>query len=236
MPERFALYYAPALTDPLWVRACQWIGRDPGGSGVDAPAIPGIDPVFRTKMSDSACRYGFHATIKAPMALAPGFTRRELEAALAAFMADAEPVSIGKLVPAIIEGFIALIPDKQPQELTDFAARLVAAFDRFRAPLKPADREKRIASGKLTPRQIELLDPYGYPHVFEQFQFHMTLIDRLPPPDQAPALAAIADWFAPVLSRTYTLNRIVLFHETEAGAPFTRVADFPLRAKVDVDA
>jgi hypothetical protein len=236
MPQRFALYYAPALTDPLWGRACQWLGRDPSGNSVDDRLIEGIDAAFRTRMSDSARRYGFHATIKAPMALAPGLDRRELETALADFTAHTEPVPIGRLVPTIIEGFIALIPEDQPQALTDFAGKLVAAFDRFRAPLSTADREKRIANGKLSPRQIELLDRYGYPYVLEQFQFHMTVMDRLPAPAQASSLAAVREWFAPVLSHRYFLDRIVLFHETGTGAPFTRVADFPLRAKVEVDA
>ena len=77
MTERFAIYYRPAprRLGRCWrARAEAWLGRSPES---------------RTALTVSARRYGFHATIKAPMALAAGRTRAELEAALAAFARDA---------------------------------------------------------------------------------------------------------------------------------------------------
>ena len=62
----------------------------------------------------------------------------------------------------------------------------LAAFDSFRAPLSASDRAKRIASGGLNARQIELLDRYGYPYVMEEFRFHMTVTDRLSDADRDP--------------------------------------------------
>jgi putative phosphonate metabolism protein len=236
MPQRFALYFAPPTSDSLWIRAAQWLGRDPAGGTPPAAAIPGIDALRRWTASESARRYGFHATIKAPMALADGETRAALEAELERFGPTRAQVEIGRLKVASIEGFIALIPQNQSQALTAFAADVVTHFDRFRAPLTAIERDKRSGSGRLSPRQVELLDRYGYPYVLEEFQFHMTLTDRLRDADRDQIMAAAREWFAPVLERAYMLDRIALFHESAPGAPFVRLADFPLAQEVAVDA
>ena len=236
MPQRFALYYAPSVTDPLWLRAAQWIGRDPAGGAVAAVEIPGIDVARRIDVSESARRYGFHATLKAPMALAEGVTQAALEEALRRFGLDLPAVEIGKLKVASIDGFVALIPERQTETLTAFVARVVEAFDPFRAPLTAADREKRVRNGHLTARQIELLDRFGYPYVMEEFLFHMTLTDRLVDADREEIMAAVRDWFAPLLDKSYWLDRIALFHEPSPGAPFVRLGDFPLTEKARIDA
>jgi hypothetical protein len=235
MPERFALYFAPPTSDPLWVRAAQWLARDAGGGPSPAAAIPGVDASRRWTASESARRYGFHATIKAPMALPDRLTRAALENELEHFSSTRGQVEIGRLEVASIGGFIALAPERQSQALTAFAADVVMHFDRFRAPLTGIEREKRIRGGNLSPRQIELLDRYGYPYVLEEFQFHMTLTDRLGDADRDQIMAAARKWFAPVLESTYMLDRIALFHEPAPGAPFMRLADFPLAQEVAVD-
>ena len=76
--------------------------------------------------------------------------------------------------------------------------------------------------------QIELLDAYGYPYVFEEFRFHMTLSDRLSAEDAADIAQAATTWFAPVLEEPIVLDRLSLFQEPEAGKPFRRIADFKL--------
>src|SRR6185437_4485998 len=80
MTERFAIYYAPERGSALDRRADAWLAQE--------------DLLARTV---SARRYGFHATIKAPMALAPGYDRAALEMALANFARTAAPVDLGRL-------------------------------------------------------------------------------------------------------------------------------------------
>jgi hypothetical protein len=235
MPQRFALYYAPTTTDLLWSRAALWLGRDPAGHEIRAASISGIDPEYRLAISRSARRYGFHATLKAPMTLPDGLGPGELEAALLDFGRKCRPVAIGRLVPRFIDGFLALVPEAQSQELTDFAAAVVAGFDRFRAPLTPGDRIRRLAGGTLSPRQIELLDDYGYPYVMDEFRFHMTLTDRLPENERDAVMAAAADWFAPAIEKPLVLDRIALFEEPHAGDAFVRRGDFELRAEAMAD-
>ncbi|HEY4199525.1 MAG TPA: DUF1045 domain-containing protein [Devosiaceae bacterium] len=229
MSERYALYFAPDVASPLWQRASQWLGRDcAGGAVTERPAeIEGIalDPITK-----SARHYGFHATLKAPMMLAGNVDRAELETALTGFARAAQPVDIGRLVVAQISHFLALIPEKQSTALTDFAAECVTAFDRFRAPMTAAQREQRL-SGGLSPRQIALVDQYGYPYVLEEFRFHMTLTDRLKAEDSAPVKAAAEAWFGDAIAAPVPLDRIVLFHQPVAGADFVRLGDYVLGRK-----
>ena len=231
MSERFAIYYAPGADEPLWVKAAEWLGRDSlTGATLDGPlAGTTRDAVF--DRSVSARRYGFHATLKAPMALAEGKTRTELEDALDAFAADTEPVAIGRLKLALIDGFLALIPADQAAELTDFASEVVEAFEPFRARPSAAERERRLKGGHLSERQIELMDRFGYPYVFEQFRFHMTLTDRLPEIEREAYTRVAAAHFGALAEAETVLDRLVLFHEPEAGAPFVRLGDFMLNGE-----
>lgn len=228
MPYRVAIYFAPDATSPLWLKAAHWLGRDALTGAEYADDIGGIARAEILEKSASARRYAFHATIKSPMALASGRSEAGLADALAAFAATHAPVSIGKLKLARLDGFLALIPAEQPQPLTDFAATVVEAFEPFRAEVSAADKAKRNAGGRLSPRQLELLDRYGYPYVMEQFQFHMTLTDRLSTDDQARFEAALLEHFGPLAEAEILLDRLTLYHEPTPGAPFTRGADFIL--------
>lgn len=226
MTERFAIYYAPSATSNLWERAAVWLGRDAADGDLFDGAVAGIDRARLLNLTQSANRYGFHATLKAPMALADGATEADLRAALSQFAAQHQPVDLGKPHLASLDGFLALLVDAN-EALQDFAAHVVEHFDDFRAPMSVKDRAARAGKG-LSDRQIELLDAYGYPYVFEEFRFHMTLSDRLAEADAADIRQAAATWFGPVLDDTIVLDRLALFHESDAGKPFRRIADFKL--------
>jgi putative phosphonate metabolism protein len=228
MSERFAIYFAPPTDSALWAKASAWLGRDPAGGDVPADLPPGVSRDRLDDRSVSARRYGFHATIKAPFRIGFGHDRAGLEAALTAFAATMAPVAIGPLKLALLDGFLALIPQAQSEALTHFAARVVSDFDNFRAPATAEERERRTASGKLTPRQLELMERLGYPYVYEQFQLHMTLTDRLAEAERDSWFAAATAHFGPLACADTLLDRLVLFHEAEQGAPFTRLADYPL--------
>jgi putative phosphonate metabolism protein len=226
MTERFAIYYAPSATSNLWERAATWLGRDAADGDLFGGPVAGIDRDRLLNLTQSANRYGFHATLKAPMALADGSTEADLRAALTAFAGQHQPVDLGKPRLASLDGFLALLVEPN-EALQDFAAHVVETFDEFRAPMSVKDRAARAGRG-LSERQIELLDAYGYPYVFEEFRFHMTLSDRLAEADAADIAQAATTWFTPVLDEPILLDRLSLFHEPEAGKPFRRVGDFKL--------
>lgn len=235
MPERYAIYYAPAAASPLWLKAAEWLGRDAASGERLITQIGGLSRSRLEQLTSSARRYGFHATIKAPMALAEGTTRFELETALAEFAAQQRSVSLGRLELRLLDGFLALVPVRQSEALTAFAAECMSAFERFRRPMSVSERQRRNHGG-LSARQLELLDRYGYPYVMEQFLFHMTLSDRLGPADREPVRRAADAWFSGQLGEEIVLDRLALFHEAAPGAPFMRIADFPLSMEVKVDA
>jgi len=228
MSYRVAIYFAPDATDPLWLKAAQWLGRDALSGATYADDIGGITRAEIDEKSASARRYAFHATVKPPMQLAQETSEVELVAALRAFAAAHGPVAIGRLKLARIDGFLALVPAAQPQALTDFAAAVVETFEPFRAPVSAAEKARRNAGGRLSARQLELLDRYGYPYVMEQFQFHMTLTDRLAAADQQRFEAALLGHLGGLAEAKTVLDRLVLYHEAAPGAPFSRGADFIL--------
>ena len=226
MPERFAIYYAPSATSHLWERAAAWLGRDSSDGKLLNGPLAGIDRDRLLNLTQSANRYGFHATLKAPMALVDSAGEADLRAAITAFASEHAPLDLGKPRLASLDGFLALLVDDN-EALQDFAAHVVERFDIFRAPMTAKDRAAR-AGRHLSARQTELLDAYGYPYVFDEFRFHMTLTDRLADADRAEIMQAAKTWFNPVLEEPLLLDRLALYHEPDAGKPFVRLADFKL--------
>jgi hypothetical protein len=210
MTARYAIYFAPARESLLWARAQAWLAQ------------PDLEP-----LTVSARRYGFHATLFAPMRLAFDFS--SFAAGLSEFADDRAPVALTGLAPRLIDGFLALTTEPQPQALTDFATDVVMSFDWARELLTLDERARRLKA-PLTDRQIELVDRYGYPYVLEQFLFHMTLTDRLAPELREPMMARAVEWFAPALAEPVQLDRLVVFAEPEPVAPFERLdPDYLLR-------
>ena len=80
-------------------------------------------------------------------------------------------------------------------EIDDLAAHCVKLFDAYRAPMLPEERAQRVAQG-LTRGQLGHLDRWGYPFLFEDFQFHMTLTGRLPPSQRGEILQTLERAFA----------------------------------------
>lgn len=217
---RYAIYFTPGRNDPLTRLAASWLGRDPfTGAHPAPPAVTGLTPAEIAFHTASARRYGFHATLKAPFHLADGATEAELDQAVAAFAAAAEPILLSKLVPTRLDGFLALTPGGPAPDLDRFAGDVVTAFDRFRAPLSEADIKRRNPDA-LSPDEFRNLLQWGYPYVFESFRFHMTLTGRVSAEDLPRVRTAIDEVFAAALERPATVDGLALFVEPEAGAPF----------------
>ncbi|KMO35416.1 phosphonate metabolism protein [Methylobacterium tarhaniae] len=173
---RYALYFTPKPGSDLARFGNAVLGYD-NHTGTEIPRPDGLADL--AGVTGSPRLYGFHATLKAPMRLAPDTTGADLLEAAAALAADHPPVPVGPLRVATLGAFTALIPQAPPPELGLFAAECVAAFEPFRAPLTEAETARRKPE-RLSPRGRALLARWGYPHVFEEFRFHMTLTDALP--------------------------------------------------------
>jgi putative phosphonate metabolism protein len=185
-------------------------------------AFPGdieqIVPDWRTLTQDPR-KYGFHATLKAPLSLTPGKTEAELVAAVDSFARSPRPIPVIKPVVNAIGDFIAIVPAERSVELEQLAAECVDAFDAFRAPLTPDDRARRNPD-RLTPRQRDYLDRWGYPYVMEEFRFHMTLTGRLVAERREEVLAILRHRFAAVNIASLAVDRIALFRQDDANSRF----------------
>lgn len=222
---RYALYYAPE-PGPLASFAAHWLGWDPAtGSARPHPDLPGL-PRPVVSLTALPRRYGFHATLKAPFALADGCSEGALVEATAALAHTLPPLALPALALSNLDGFLALTPVGATEALATFAQTIVAALDRFRAPLTADDRKRRLAT-PLTERQRALLNQWGYPYVCEQFRFHLTLTGRLPAAEAAQVQAILAPLIAPLLPAPFPIVSLCLFAETAAG-PFHLLHRFRL--------
>src|SRR6201992_672293 len=193
---RYAIYYASARDSALDRFGAALLGYD-AFSGEDLPFPDGMEqavPDWREITRDPR-KYGFHATLKAPMALSEGKTEQELLAACDTFARSPRAIPVIKAVVNEIGDFIAAVAAQRPVELAQLGADAVTAFDGFRAALTPADRARRNPE-RLTLRQRDYLDRWGYPYVMEEFRFHMTLTGRLPDERREAVLAELRRRFA----------------------------------------
>ncbi|MBB2196860.1 MAG: DUF1045 domain-containing protein [Gluconacetobacter sp.] len=210
---RYALYYAPEPSDALWRAGCAWLGRDPAtGLPVEMPGLARRAPLTR-----SATRYGFHATLKAPMALNGPVTAFLDD--VAAFAASSSPFALPALRIVEEGGFTALRPAAPCPALQAFGDDCVRVFDTHRRPEDPQRTAER--AGRCTDRQKALLHRWGYPYVFDEWHFHMTLADSVLPPDIRGEMDAL---FTPALARERMVASLCVFHEPRPGAPFTLLA------------
>ena len=223
-PHRIALYYAPETHDPLHQRASTWLGRDAtSGAEFSQPAIAGVDIA---EVTADARGYGFHATLKPPFRVG-GDIRAALQAAQD-FAARTAPFALPPLQITDLDGFLALREAEPCPPLQALADGAVTALDPHRAPATEAEIARRKPE-KLSPRQRDYLEAWGYPYVFAEWRFHMTLTRRLTPAEKAIILPAVTDALGdtPAISRTVT--DICIFAQAAPGAPFTILERLKLR-------
>ena len=207
--SRFAVYYLP--DGPLAAFGAAWLGWD-AGQGVTVPqwGVPGLADWTATPR-----KYGFHATLKPPMRLAPGAALAGLTRAVAELAAREPPVTVPALVIRAQGRFVALVPAAPCAPLSALAAACVTELDAFRAPAPPEEIARRRAKG-LTPAQDAHLVRWGYPYVLDQFGFHMTLTGSLDEATRERARAA-AEARLPRLPAPFGIDRIAIAGEGADG-------------------
>jgi putative phosphonate metabolism protein len=221
---RIALYYAPGTDDPLHQRASAWLGRDAvSGAELSQPVIAGVDIA---EVTADARGYGFHATLKPPFRV-----QGDLKAALQAaqdFAARTAAFALPPLQITDLDGFLALREAEPCPALHALADGAVAALDPHRAPATEAEIARRKPD-KLSPRQREYLASWGYPYVFAEWRFHMTLTRRLTPAEKAIILPAVTEALGDAPGLTRSVTDICIFAQAAPGAPFTILERLKLR-------
>ena len=225
---RYAIYFAAGADSALSRFGAELLGYD-AYTGEEPPFADDalrVAPDWRDITADPR-RYGFHGTLKAPMALAAGRTEAELLAACAAFAGKARPIPVIRPVVGAISGFIAVIPAQPVDALQKLAADCARDFDCFRPPLTAEDRARRKPD-RLSERQRDYLDRWGYPYVMEEFRFHMTVTGRLDADRRGPILEMLRARFAGLGLDTLEIDRITLFKQDDAKTRFRVIGEWTL--------
>ncbi|HSO07720.1 MAG TPA: DUF1045 domain-containing protein [Pelomicrobium sp.] len=215
---RYAVYYTPPPESPWWRFGCRWLGRDAAtGATLPPPELPDLPPDWNTIVA-APRRYGFHATLKAPFALAGESSERDLCAVAGAVARGRRPFPLPALQVAELADFVALQPAWGSAALELLAQDCVILFERCRAPLTATDADRRAAG--LNDWQRELLAQWGYPYVFDQYRFHLTLTGPL----SESRRRAVAELLAPEVERLNaeppTVDAVCIFREAAPDEPF----------------
>jgi putative phosphonate metabolism protein len=212
---RVAVYYAPAVDDPLFAEAAVWLGRDPeSGAPVPQPDIADIEEVTAEPRV-----YGFHATLKPPMRLAEGRQWFDVVQAAEELAAGIAPFELPRLAVSDVHGFLALRETVDCPALQALADACVERLDPLRAPVTEAELARRRRA-KLTARQDEMLVRWGYPYVLDTWFFHMTLTRRLSSEEKRVFMPAVEAHLARAIGAARRVTDICLFVQSAPGAPF----------------
>jgi putative phosphonate metabolism protein len=223
---RVAVYYTPGFLDPLSELGATWLGRDPETNApIEQPNIPNL-----AEVTADARMYGFHATLKPPMALRAGVTWDQVVTAAEEVAAALAPFDLPRLEVADLHGFLALRDAEPSAALQELADCCVKGLDHLRAPPGEAELERRRRS-RLSAAQDAMLVRWGYPYVLDTWFFHMTLTRRLTPAELGVFRPATEAMFADTLRAPRRVMDLCLFVQASPGAAFTLAERLPLRGR-----
>jgi len=219
---RYAIFYVPADDSALGRFGNEVLGRDAHGHKLEKPQS---DHPQRMQYVAGPAHYGFHATLKAPFELAPDTSVDALQHALADKVSQCAAIKLHNLQPRALAGFCALVLPERNHAVDALAADCVKDFERFRAPLSPADIERRNPA-RLSAPQRDYLQHYGYPFVLDEFRFHMTLSSPVAP--EPGYLCWLQERFKQTVTDTPSLDRLALCWQVDRTEPFRRLSQWRL--------
>lgn len=228
MPEpRYAIYFVPAADTELYRFGAAVLGYD-CYSGRETALIDGVEIRSWKGLVRDPRVYGFHATLKPPFHLTKGFDEADIDDAVLRFASNQPAIPVGKLAVRELGSFVALVPESRRPRLDGLARSCVREFDRFRMAMTEQERVRRLTPG-LTDRQIENLYRWGYPYVFEDFRFHMTLTGSLSLAKRTKALRFLCEKFEQMpASASLIIDQIVIARQSAKGSPFQVTRVVPL--------
>lgn len=235
MFERYAVFYTPSQSD-LARFGASWLGWD-SATGQAVPhmglAHPDGHRFDVEALTKTPRKYGLHATLKAPFHLAPNTDEKALQAAVQSFAASHAPVMLDGLELQCLRGFMALRPRGDVTALNALVADITRDFDAFRAPLSEADIARRRKAG-LSPRQDQQMLEWGYPFIFDDFHFHITLSGKLDAAQGELLTEALAPVLTPLLPEPFALDALTLMGQDAQGL-FHQLHRYDLTGTPSVD-
>ena len=218
---RYAVYFVPHPNTVLYRFGATVIGCDCyTGGDVDHGPDLAMSHTDWSDLTREPRTYGFHATLKAPFQLRADYGEADLVDAFRAFAAT--PRQALQVSPSveILEHFAAIVSRHANPDLDAFASTCVSAFDNFRAQMTSQERAHRLRPN-FSARQITNVDRWGYPYVFEDFRFHMTLTGPIPLDQRAAVLSFLRARFSAHHDQgPLPIDRIALLRQDHPNARF----------------
>ncbi|HUA79524.1 MAG TPA: DUF1045 domain-containing protein [Dyella sp.] len=203
---RYAVYFCPADGSALDALGREWLS---------AEYLPDIATDRLRALTVNVRRYGWHATLCAPFALAESASydalRREVAAIAQRTSVIDLPLHLDKLA-----SFLALRPAADEQIVQTLAERCVRQLNALRAPNTETAWQRRAPY--LDGVELALFRQFGYPYVLDRYRFHMTV--SAPADDTEER--SIREWFAPSLATGLAarIDALALCCEKAPDQPF----------------
>jgi hypothetical protein len=228
---RHAIYFVPAAKSEFFRFGSAVLGYDCyTGGKIERPSALDAEPDLWDRLTAEPRRYGFHATLKAPFHLSPSCTEAQLTSALYSFAGLGHAIATFTPTVRMLSGFAAIVPAAATPAIDELAAKCTTIFDAFRAPMSARERAQRVAA-ELNQGQIANLDRWGYPYLFADFRFHMTLTGKVELDRRDDVLATLRK----ALGRSckdhiLEVERISLMRQNDANSSFRVIEQATLRA------
>lgn len=224
--ERYAIYYAPEMGSALAQFGLSWLGHDPSSPHTNiARRCYGLGEQFHAKVTNRPKRYGFHGTLKAPFNLADGMNAKALREEIEIFARHQQSFEIPPLKLNEMYGRLVLSSDEESVDLAALAGACVSNFDHFRAAVTSEKHLRRSTEG-LNQRQQNLFNEWGYPYIFDEFQFHLTLTNKLDAKELAQIRPVLIPALKDAISEPVQISSICLFGDPGQDNPFHLIERF----------
>ncbi|GAB3779343.1 DUF1045 domain-containing protein [Dyella agri] len=213
---RYAVYFCPAAGSALDALGRAWLS---------AGQVPGMAPGRLHALTANVRRYGWHATLCAPFALAATASYDDLRREVADIAQHAGGIELPLHLDRLA-GFLALRPSVDAQAVEALAERCVRRLNPLRASNTDAAWQRRASH--LDAEELALSRQFGYPYVLDRYRFHMTVAA---PADESEE-QAIREWFArgQAGGSVAGIDALTVCRESEPGQAFEQVERFALGA------
>jgi len=214
---RYAIYYCPAADTALGRLGHDWLTA--------SSHLPGVSTERRDALLADVCRYGWHATIRAPFTPVVGVTHDDVRCAVTALAHVFGSFELSLRLDRLAD-FLVLRPTMDGGQERALAAVCLDVLKPLCAPLAGEALQRRSAG--LDADELALLQKHGYPYVLDRYRFHLTLSA----PASEPEEQAMRQWLE---SRVAALpptriDALSICREATPGAAFELLERIPLVA------
>lgn len=225
--SRYAVYFSPPEADDLSKFSAGWFGWNAhNGKSVSYPILENLNYDL-SDITKEQYRYGFHGTLKPPFLLVDTKNLNDLKFALVELSKSIKKFEIPSISLKVLDRFVAIVPTTESKELTILAKKCVEKLDDFRQ-VESAKKIQRRRSTGLSKSEEYNLTRWGYPHVMDNFQFHLTMSGRLKPAVLKNVIEVLNSELQGVLNKPLPIGEICLFGENASNGNFQIIQKFSL--------